>query len=144
MKEILLAVMAALKENVTDLQYVAEDYGQMDNYGEVPPVKFPCALISISGVEFEVLDKMHHRAKVSLTVRIADAPSLIGNMAAPESYRKRAFAIFDIIDKVGDSVQAISETGFGKVEELSVTRYQRDDVIREYAVSFMTKYIITD
>ena len=53
MKEILEAVMRRLKEQVPDLAYVSEDWGQMDYYNEAPPVKFPCALISVSHIGFE-------------------------------------------------------------------------------------------
>lgn len=53
MKEILEAVMRRLKEQVPDLAYVSEDWGQMDYYNEAPPVKFPCALISVSHISFE-------------------------------------------------------------------------------------------
>ena len=53
MKHILEAVMERLQEQVPDLRYIAEDWGQLDFYNDAPPVKFPCALISVSNIKFE-------------------------------------------------------------------------------------------
>lgn len=91
MKEILEAVMRRLKEQVPDLAYVSEDWGQMDYYNEAPPVKFPCALISVSHIGFESETWGLRRARLTFLIRIADCPVLTGNMAAPEQHRSRAF-----------------------------------------------------
>ena len=40
MKHILSAVMERLQAEVPELQYIAEDWGQMDFYQDTPPVKF--------------------------------------------------------------------------------------------------------
>ena len=53
MKEILLQIMSELQAKVPELAYIAEDWGQMDYYNGAPPVKFPCALISASSIDFE-------------------------------------------------------------------------------------------
>lgn len=100
MKEILEAVMRRLKEQVPDLAYVSEDWGQMDYYNEAPPVKFPCALISVSHISFESETWGLRRARLTFLIRIADCPVLTGNMAAPEQHRSRAFAIFDLMEQV--------------------------------------------
>ena len=50
MKTILNAVMQRLKEQVSELRYISEDWGQLDYYETMPPVKFPCALVSIDRV----------------------------------------------------------------------------------------------
>ena len=34
--------MERLQEQVPDLRYIAEDWGQLDFYNDAPPVKFPC------------------------------------------------------------------------------------------------------
>ena len=93
MKEILLTVMQRLKEQVPDLAYIAEDWGQMDYYNDAPPVKFPCALISVNRISFESETWGVRRTRLTFLVRIADCPVLMANMAAPEQHRKRAFAV---------------------------------------------------
>ena len=144
MKEILEAVMAKLKTQVSDLQYIAEDYGQIDNYGDVPPVKFPCALLSIGHVQYEEATKSQRRVKITLLVRIADAPSLIGNVAAPDSYRTRAFAIFDLIEKVKTAINGMQSQSYNKIKIQNATHFVREDLIREYAMTFQTGYLEDD
>lgn len=143
MKQILSAVMQRLQEQVPELQYIAEDWGQLDYYEDVPPVKFPCALVSVSSIDFEgeTLDIRH--ATLTLLIRVADAPSASGTMAAPNSYRNRAFAIFDLMDAIGGSLYGFcGDDEFNEIEQKKITHYNREDAIREYAMLFETKYAI--
>lgn len=140
MKEILEQVMARLKEKVPQLAYIAEDWGQMDYYDGAPPVKFPCALVSVSSVDFETQTVDARWARMKILVRVADAPTVSGSMAAPESYRKRAFAIVDLMEEVGDALYGFGGGLFNYIEQVSITRYEREDGIREYAMAFETAF----
>ena len=142
MKEILEAVMRRLKEQVPDLAYVSEDWGQMDYYNEAPPVKFPCALISVSHIGFESETWGVRRARLPFLIRIADCPVLTGNMAAPEQHRSRALAIFDLMEQVGNCLYGFGTDAFNDIEQQEVTRYNREDAIREYAMTFTTGYAV--
>lgn len=42
---------ADINEQVPTLQYVDLDWGQLDNYAEHPPVKFPCALLDLRNLQ---------------------------------------------------------------------------------------------
>lgn len=142
MKHVLSAVMERLKEQVPDLQYISEDWGQLDFYERTPPVKFPCALVSVSGINFESQTSDCRWATMTILIRVADAPAVSGGMAAPESYRNRAFAIFDLMDKIGTSLYAFGGEEFNEIEQKAVTHYNREDAIREYAMLFETGYAI--
>ncbi len=142
MKEILLAIMERLRAKVPGLAYIAEDWGQMDYYHEAPPVKFPCALISVGGADFESQTSSVRWGKMRILIRVADAPSVSGTMAAPKSYRERAFAILDLMDNIGNALYGYGEDGFNELEQASITRYEREDAIREYAMTFETEYAI--
>lgn len=140
MKEILLQIMGRLRAEVPDLAYIAEDWGQMDYYNEAPPVKFPCALVSASGVDFETQTYDNRWGKMKILIRVADAPTVSGTMAAPESYRKRAFAIIDLMDAVGNALYGFGGESFNELEQVAITRYEREDAIREYAMTFETEF----
>lgn len=142
MKQILSVVMERLKEQVPDLQYIAEDWGQLDFYDQTPPVKFPCALISVSSINFESQTHDCRWATMTILIRVADAPAVSGSMAAPESYRNRAFSIFDLMDKIGISLYAFGGEEFNEIEQKTITHYNREDAIREYAMLFETEYVI--
>lgn len=144
MKTILNAVMQRLKEQVSELRYISEDWGQLDYYETMPPVKFPCALISIDRVNYDAVAKDRRKASVSLVVRIADAPSVTGNAAAPESYRNRAFAIFDLLEEVGESLNGLSGDTFKRFSLESIYRENRQDFIREYSMTFETGFTLKE
>lgn len=144
MKQILSAVMERLQTEVPELQYIAEDWGQMDYYQDTPPVKFPCALISISSIDFVSQTIGIRHATLTLLIRVADAPAVSGSMAAPDSYRNRAFAIFDLLDNIGNALYGFSNDGeFNEMEQKTITHYSREDAIREYAMLFETEYAIS-
>lgn len=134
--------MQRLKEQVGDLRYIAEDWGQLDYYNDAPPVKFPCALVSVSNVKFESQTTDSRYASMTILVRVADAPLAGGTMAAPEAYRGRAFAIFDVMDEIGRCLYAFGGEEFNGIEQQAITHYSREDAIREYAMTFATEYCI--
>lgn len=142
MKDILLAVMQRLKEKVPDLQYIAEDWGQLDFYEERPPVKFPCALLSVSNAAFTSETYTVRQVQLTFQVRVADAPAVSGTMSAPESYRQRAFAIFDLMDEIGAALYGFETDAFSAIEQKAITNYSREDAIREYAMTFETRYAV--
>ena len=142
MKEVLEAVMQRLKEQVPALAYIAEDWGQVDYYNEAPPVKFPCALISVNRIGFESETWGVRRARLTFLVRIADCPVLMGNMAAPEKHRGRAFAILDLMEQVGNCLYGFGGDSFNELEQQEIVRYNREDAVREYAMTFTTEYSI--
>ena len=142
MKHILEAVMERVQEQVPDLRYIAEDWGQLDFYNDAPPVKFPCALISVSNIKFESQTAGTRWATMTILIRVADAPAVSGTMAAPEAYRNRAFAIFDLMDTIGNVLYAFGGDEFNELEQKTITHYSREDAIREYAMLFETEYAI--
>ena len=144
MKTILNAVMQRLKEQVSELRYISEDWGQLDYYETMPPVKFPCALISIDRVNYEAVAKDRRKAVVNMVVRIADAPSVTGNVAAPESYRNRAFAIFDLLEEAGEALNGLSGDTFNQFSLESIYRDNRQDFIREYNMTFETGFTLKE
>ena len=144
MKTFLNAVMQRLKEQVSELRYISEDWGQLDYYETMPPVKFPCALVSIDRVNYSVVAKDRRKAVVSVVVRIADAPSVTGNVAAPESYRNRAFAIFDLLEEVDKALNGLSGDTFNQFSLESIYRDNRQDFIREYNMTFETGFTLKE
>lgn len=49
MKDILQATIAQLN-NIATLQYVDENWGQLDYYSQQPPVKYPCCLVDVGTI----------------------------------------------------------------------------------------------
>ena len=142
MRHVLEEIMGRLQEEVPELRYVAEDWGQLDFYEDKPPVKFPCALVSVSGIKFEPVTAGVRYATMTVLVRVADAPAVSGTMAAPREYRERAFSILDLMDRIGNALYAFGGEDFNELEQKEITHYGREDAIREYAMTFETEYAV--
>lgn len=124
------------------MRYIAEDWGQLDHYDEAPPVRFPCALVSVSRVRLEGRTAEARWGSMTILIRVADAPAVSGTMAAPESHRERAFAVLDLMDRIGDTLYAFGGEAFNELEQKEIIHYGREDAIREYAMTFETQYEI--
>ena len=96
----------------------------------------------MSHISFESETWGLRRARLTFLIRIADCPVLTGNMAAPEQHRSRAFAIFDLMEQVGNCLYGFGTDAFNDIEQQEVTRYNREDAIREYAMTFTTGYAV--
>lgn len=77
---------------------------------------------------------------MKILIRVADAPTVSGTMAAPESYRKRAFGIIDLMDAIGNTLYGLGGDQFNEIEQVAISRYEREDGIREYAMTFETQF----
>lgn len=51
MQNILEAIAVKISE-VKELNYIDEDWGQLDKYSQSPPVQWPCCLIDISSANY--------------------------------------------------------------------------------------------
>jgi len=142
MKDIMLAIMAQLEEKVKDLHYIAEDYGQVDFYETEPPVKFPCALISISNLRFDNVGSYDRNSTITVMIRLVDDKSVFANQKSSDDYKNRAFAILDLIDEVGAALHGFGGHTFKKLIEKTGTPNLRNDALREYALMFETGRII--
>ena len=68
-----------LLSNITELQYIDEDWGQLDYYSPNFPVKWPCVLIDVSDAQFENLGvdiqlnpKNRQTANLKISFTVAD------------------------------------------------------------------------
>lgn len=131
-------------DEITDLKYVGEDTGQLDTYSPHFPVKFPCALIDISDVDFTNLGQDHTKRPMNRQtgnglIKITIANMKLGNTSfnAPIGQKNNGWSIWQIIDKVhkvlhGSSVSVNS----GKLIRSSMHRIKRDDGVQQYEMYY--------
>lgn len=137
MKTLFITVMRKLQEDLPELRYISEDWGQLDHYSDKPPVNWPCALISISSGQDTTQTKDNRKRATTLQVRIADTPSYSANAAAPSSQIDIALRILEITDRVGDVLHGLEVEGYkSDLAQINFTKVLREDGIREYAVYF--------
>lgn len=146
MKEILLQLIDLIG-NVPGVNYVSEDYGQIDfipaEHGTYP-VKFPYALISVTNIEYSTQGRYTDTAVATIAIRVANDPMSIASGKAPDRHKQQAFAILDVIEAIDSAVHGYKGETFKQLQRQGVQKSIREDTLREYTMYFRTTYVIED
>lgn len=143
MKQILQNIQNRLAE-IPELQYIDEDWGQIDYYSPNMPVKWPCCLIDLQSGQFSNISKdmskrPRDRQNASFMVKISLANMRLTNTSylAPKGQKDNAWAIFELVEKVHQKLHGFSPLeNCSKMLRTSFGRTQRDDGVQEYAVVY--------
>jgi hypothetical protein len=143
MSEILENVKTNLA-SIPGINYVDEDWGQLDLYSPAPPVKFPCILIDIInntfsniGIDKQAEAQNRQMSAFTLQVRIAELRLTNTSARAPLNQRNQARHIFDLMEDIHVKLQGHSATSkCSKFLRTSSNRVQRDDGVREYVMLY--------
>lgn len=143
MKQLLQNIQNHLAE-IPELQYIDEDWGQIDYYSPNMPVKWPCCLIDLQSGQFSNISKdiskcPRDRQNASFMVKISLANMRLTNTSylAPKGQKDNAWAIFELVEKVHQKLHGFSPNeNCSKMLRTSFGRTQRDDGVQEYAVMY--------
>lgn len=143
MKQLLQNIQNRLAE-IPELQYIDEDWGQIDYYSPNMPVKWPCCLIDIQSGQFSNISKdmskhPKDRQNASFVVKISLANMRLTNTSylAPKGQKDNVWAIFELVEKVHQKLHGFSPLeNCSKMLRTSFGRTQRDDGVQEYAVMY--------
>lgn len=143
MTDILQSVNEKLNE-VTELKYIDENWGQLDLYGPQIPVQWPCALVDFNtgqftniGRDFRKTPQNRQQGNLTIEVTVANLKLTNSSNQAPTFQKGHAFAIWNIINRVhevlhgwspNESAGGLIRTGFSKV--------RRDDGVQEFRVIY--------
>ncbi|MGL4346489.1 MAG: hypothetical protein ACRCR9_00165, partial [Chitinophagaceae bacterium] len=123
-----------------------ENWGQLSTeYGDMPPVKFPCALIDIKAVEWQNVAHPHQQGTATLTLLIADLRLTNSSMNAPKSQQDNAYKIHTLLHEVHHSLQGFMPTEYTSQLSRTYTRSLRNEVglkIYELSYQFAVQEII--
>lgn len=135
---------------IDGLNYVDEDWGQLDYYSPNFPVQWPCALIDVTNAGFDNTGKdrrqdpqQRQMAEAYVTITIADIKITNTSGRAPIAQKDNGRSIWLLIDEIHKRLQGWNpDTMAGKYIRRSFQRVKRDDGVREYSVSYSLE--ITD
>jgi hypothetical protein len=124
--------------------YVDLDWGQVDFYNDMPPVKFPCALIDVQSATFNNLGQRVQTGSILVQVRVVDMIFSRTAAAAPLQQREQAARVFDALRDVHRLLHGWTEDPhrYGRLVRKTIAHTRRRDGLREYALTF--EAIITD
>jgi hypothetical protein len=137
MKQTLISIVERLSAQVPALRGVDENWGQLDGYAPSPPVKLPCALVDVEGVQWSDLGDLRQTGAAQVRVTVATLRLSSASAAAPEAQRQRAFEVIDLLADVHRALHGWRPPGNASRLTRTATRMaRRDDGIRQYEVLF--------
>lgn len=125
------------------LNYVDEDWGQLDDYGQ-PPVKWPCCLIDIQQENYTDIGQVRNASPVNrqegtltIVLNIANLKLTNSSGKAPQAQKDKAWLIHDIKEKVHQAIHGWAPVqGQGKIMRTSARKIKRDDGIQQHQVFY--------
>lgn len=146
MKTLLQNIQNRLSE-ITELNYIDENWGQLDYYSPNMPVQWPCCLIDVQSGQFSNLSKdftktPKDRQNGSFSVEITVANMKLTNTSyqAPQEQKNHAWAIFGLLEKIHRQLHGFSPSEKAtKMLRNSFGRVQRDDGVQEYRITYVVE-----
>jgi hypothetical protein len=143
MKQFLESTQAKINE-VSGINYIDEDWGQLDEYSQNTPVKWPCCLIDMSSVDFsdigtdkKAIPQNRQEGTGSITVTFANLKLTNTSFKAPQEQKDNARSILDLIEEAHGKIHGFAPVlGSGKLMRKSFKRVKRDDGIQQYQVIY--------
>lgn len=143
MKATLITIQQTL-QTITELRYVDEDWGQMDDYSPNPPTQFPLALIDVGNLQFSdisrdrnLVPQMRQMASGTVTIRICDLRLTNSSGRAPAGQKALIFGIWDLIDKVHAKLHGnVIGGSAGALMRTNLRKRRRDDGIQEFELTY--------
>lgn len=129
---------------VEELKYIDEDWGQLDDYGRDTPVKWPCCLIDIQGIDYTNIGldksaKPMQRQEGTATVILKFANLKLTNSSAKSPLRQKetSWLLSKIMQKAHEQIQGFRPSGSsGSLIRTAMRRIKRDDGIQAYQVIY--------
>jgi hypothetical protein len=135
---------AAIHDDKKLFAHVDLDWGQVDFYSDMPPVKFPCALIDVQSVEYSNEGQLIQLGQATVQIRIVDMILSHTSAGAPAEQREKASRIFDTLRETHRLLHGWTgtPTSYGKLTRKTLARVRRRDGLHEYTLAF--EVVITD
>ncbi len=112
---------------VPTLQYIDEDWGQLDDYSPNHPVKWPCALIDIAQVSYSNLGKTTQIGEATLTLTLAD-------IKLQKAGQTRYLQLIEAVHKALHAWHA--HPHYSRLIRTTHTRIKRDDGVRQHQLTY--------
>ena len=146
----LVAMQARLTEQVPELRWIDQDFGQLEIDGQRPAVAFPCALIDFPGSQFSQLQQNVELAdNCAINVRVGHDPYSNSNQLTPIDSREKALKYYELENKVYVALKGWNPTFEYEAETYDLCQplnriadatEKRDDSLRVRSLMFATSY----
>ncbi|MDR0295161.1 MAG: hypothetical protein LBH91_03085 [Prevotellaceae bacterium] len=125
------------RKNDRLFEYVDLDWGQVDFYtGQMPPVKFPCALLDINAATYSNEGRLVQIGIVTVQVRILDLVLSNSGAMAPDGQRAKAARMFSLLSETNRLLHGFHGEGYGRLTKQGLSRMKRRDGLKEFVLTY--------
>lgn len=129
---------------VPGINYVDEDWGQLDYYSPNFPVQWPCVLIDVSEAHFRDIGKDPNKspqnrqtAEVNITLTVANLRLTNSSGKASRFQKETVRSIHKLIEDIHKAIHGKkAHEKSGALIRKSMRRVKRDDGVQEYNVVY--------
>ncbi len=126
-----------LSAEIPALKYIDEDWGQLDDYSPHFPVKWPCALIDITQVNYSNVGKTGQLGEAAIAITVADVKLLNSSSKAPSNQKAEQSAYLKLIQAVHIALHGWSgHSHYTKLIRTTFKRIKRDDGVRQHQLTY--------
>jgi len=135
MKNIFLSIQEKLSE-IPELKHIDKNWGQLLH--EQPPVKFPCALLDITSVNYSQLGNLAQTANGVFEITIADLRLTQSSGKAPR--KQNAYSVFDIAESIHQLLHGYTNGEFQPLIRVSLQKLEATSGREVYKASYQTAW----
>lgn len=137
----LLKGIIEIIKSVTEIRFISQDIGQLENYEIRPSVSWPCCLIDIEeGRYSDAGDQLIQHAEKTVTLRLGVVKYSDVHQLTPDTVMEQALQYLEIENKLYKALHGKSVPGFGKFMRVLDVTEKRDDDIRVRIIKFSVAY----
>lgn len=144
MDNLLLNINEKLEQEVTDLKYIDENWGQLQYFGKDCPVKWPCALVDFASGQFSNISYNYatetgtqQEGILNIEITIAKLKLSPTSTGAKMSQKIKGYEIWKTVKKVHEILQGWKPLpNSGELSRTSIQQIKRDDGIKEIIVIY--------
>jgi len=141
MKQLIQNIQERLVQEVTAMNYVDQDWGQMDFFTD-PPVQFPCALIDVQLAQYTNNADHIQQGTANVIIRLFNRKMDAGNPEELNEAIEDARNIWQLMEEVNKALhgQNFLPEGYGLPMRQQMQKSKREDGYNQtelhYAVQF--------
>lgn len=141
MKDLFVSLQAKLQPLVS---YVDEDWGQLNDYGNLMPVKFPCCLLDFEDITYSDLGTdrnatPQNRQTATGSIRLVIAYQKLTNSSgmAPINQKNQAFEIYNAVQQIHNVLHGWKPlTNTGALIRTRMRRVSNDNGLQVVAITY--------
>lgn len=143
----MIEIIAGIQEqlqSIESIQYVDEDWGQLDYFSPNFPVKFPCVLIDIQNADYSDIGRDENAKPINRQVADINISLTVANMRltntsgmASTFQKEQVRSLHNLIEEIHIKLHGKKANELtGVLSRKSLNRIKRDDGVQEYNIIY--------